>query len=211
IQVIILAVTCVHAKSDKKLTSKLLCSQCSACDVSKCPASDAYPHMTAYDDSLIAGSLQSDFVSFKDRRVYAVPNIRGGESENYNAYYGWQSTTGSASGYHRFSNYMDKCSGQNYLTVDEHGVVELRSLHLLEDLGQADWKSVNPPPKYNHRNFRFWVNRSTGKCLTVFGGKKQKRTVGVAKCKFNGSKLSQLFAFRFHYHKAFCCCGLHND
>lgn len=101
IQVIILAVTCVHAKSDKELTSKLLCSQCSACNVSKCPASDAYPHLTAYDDSLIAGSLQSDFVSFKDRRVYAVSDIKGGESETYNAYYGWQSTSGSASGYHR--------------------------------------------------------------------------------------------------------------
>ncbi|KAJ0972948.1 hypothetical protein J5N97_020907 [Dioscorea zingiberensis] len=217
IQVLILTVICaiaasVHAKSDKILKSELLCSQCSACNVNKCPGSDAYPHMTAYDDSLIASSLQSDFVSMKDRRVYAVPNIKGGEPEDQNAYYGWQSTSGSASGYHRFSNYMDKCSnGQNYLTVDEHGVVELRALHSLKDLSQADWKSINPPPKEDHESFRFWVNRSTGKCLTVFGGDKKKRTVGVAKCKFNGSKPSQLFAFRFHYHKAFCCCGLHNE
>ncbi|GMP78928.1 hypothetical protein CsSME_00034680 [Camellia sinensis var. sinensis] len=80
---------------------------------------------------------------------------------------------------------MDKCSGrQSYLTVDKNGKVSLRS---------------------------FWVSNSSGKCLTVFGGKKEKRTVGVADCKFDGSNPYQLFAFRFHYHKAFCCCGLHNN
>lgn len=113
---------------------------------------------------------------------------------------------------YRFSNYMDKCSGgQTYLTVDKHGKVSLRSLKSLETLAEADWKSYNPPKKLNHREFRFWVSRSTGKCLTVFGGNKKKRTVGVADCKFNGSNRGQLFAFRFHYHQAFCCCGVHNE
>ncbi|GMP78942.1 hypothetical protein CsSME_00034688 [Camellia sinensis var. sinensis] len=80
---------------------------------------------------------------------------------------------------------MDKCSGgQSYLTVDKNGRVSLRS---------------------------FWVSNSSGKCLTVSGGKKEKRTMGVADCKFDGSNPYQLFAFRFHYHKAFCCCGLHNN
>ncbi|KAK1271875.1 hypothetical protein QJS04_geneDACA006124 [Acorus gramineus] len=112
----------------------------------------------------------------------------------------------------RFSNYMDKCAmGQSYLTVDEHGKVGLRSLNSLRSLGQADWKSINPPPGENHREYRFWVSRSTGKCLTVFGGNTNKRVVGVAECKLDGSNPYQLFAFRFHYHKAFCCCGLHNE
>lgn len=59
------------------------------------------PHMTAYDNTLIAGALQSDYVDAKDRGVYSVPNIVGGESTKYNAYFGWQSTSGAASGYHR--------------------------------------------------------------------------------------------------------------
>lgn len=107
---------------------------------------------------------------------------------------------------------MDKCSGgQSYLTVDEHGNVGLRSLQSLAALAQADWKSINPPPKLNHRSLRFWQSRSTGKCLTVFGGKSKKRVVGVADCKLDGSNPFQLFAFRFHYHKAFCCCNLYNE
>lgn len=107
---------------------------------------------------------------------------------------------------------MDKCSGgQNYLTVDKHGKVRLRSLESLESLAEADWKSYNPPPHLNHREYRFWFSRSTGKCLTVFGGKTNKRIVGVADCKFNGANLGQLFAFRFHYHNTFCCCNLHNN
>ncbi|KAA8532186.1 hypothetical protein F0562_006672 [Nyssa sinensis] len=204
--------TCTIVFGSEHLKSKRLCSECSKCDTSTCPESEAYPHMTAWDDTLIAGALQSDYVDSKDRGIYSVPNIKGGESEKYNAYYGWESTSGSASGYHRFSNYMDKCSGgQSYLTVDKHGKVNLRSLSSLESLAEADWKSINPPKKYNHSEFRFWVSHSTGKCLTVFGGKTEKRTVGVAECKFDGSNPYQLFAFRFHYHKAFCCCGLHNE
>lgn len=85
----------------KQLKSPGLCKQCSACNVTRCPPSEAYPHMTAWDNSLIAGALQSDFVPVNDRGVYAVPNIKGGESDKYNAYYGWKSTSGSASGYHR--------------------------------------------------------------------------------------------------------------
>ncbi|GFS46138.1 hypothetical protein Acr_00g0100350 [Actinidia rufa] len=195
-----------HLKSDK------LCSQCSKRDTSTCPASEAYPHMTAFDDSLIAGALQSDYVDSKDRGIYSVPDVKGGESDEYNAYFGWESTSGSASGYHRFRNYMDKCSGgQSYLTVDKHGRVSLRSLSSLETLAEADWKSINPPKNLNHRSFRFWVSRSTGKCLTVFKGKTKKSTVGVYDCEYDGSNLYQLFAFRFHYHKAFCCCGLRNE
>ncbi|KAL1806256.1 hypothetical protein ACET3Z_029324 [Daucus carota] len=196
----------------KKMKSERLCNQCSTCDTSRCPASEAYPHMTAFDNTLIAGALQSDYVDAKDRGVYSVPNIVGGESKEFNAYFGWQSTSGAASGYHRFSNYMDKCSGgQNYLTVDKHGKVRLQSLESLESLAEADWKSYNPPPHLNHREYRFWFSRSTGKCLTVFGGKTNKRIVGVADCKFNGANLGQLFAFRFHYHNTFCCCNLHNN
>ncbi|KAK9051532.1 hypothetical protein SSX86_028159 [Deinandra increscens subsp. villosa] len=195
------------------LESKRLCSQCSKCDQGSktCPPSEAYPHMTAFDDTLIAGALQSDFVNASDRGVYSVPNVVGGESAEYNAYFGWKSTSGSASGYHRFSNYMDKCSGgENYLTVNKHGKVSLQSLTSLESLAFADWKSINPPKHLNHREFRFWVSRGTGKCLTVFGGSSKKRTVGLADCKFDGANKGQLFAFRFHFHNSFCCCGHHN-
>ncbi|KAK6930409.1 hypothetical protein RJ641_004503 [Dillenia turbinata] len=209
----LLVLLIVHANvASAKLKSARLCSQCSKCDVRKCAGSEAYPHMTAWDDTLIAGALQSDYVDKNDRGVYSVPNIKGGESATFNAYYGWESTSGSASGYHRFSNHMDKCSGgQSYLTVDKNGRVSLRSLKSLRSLAEADWKSINPPKKLNHRGFRFWVSHSTGKCLTVFGGKKNKRVVGVAECQFDGSNPYQLFAFRYHYHKAFCCCGLHNE
>lgn len=86
---------------DIPLKSELLCRQCSKCDTSTCPPSEAYPHMTAWDDTLIAGALQSDYVAADDRGVYSVPNVKGGESAKYNAYFGWQSTSGSASGYHR--------------------------------------------------------------------------------------------------------------
>ncbi|KAF6137507.1 hypothetical protein GIB67_031786 [Kingdonia uniflora] len=210
--VIMLMISYALASSDTgKLKSQKLCSQCSACDSSRCPASEAYPHMTAWDDTIIAGALQSDYVNSKDRGVYSVPNIKGGVSGAHNAYYGWESTSGSSSGYHRFSNYMDKCSGgQSYLSVDEHGKVALRSLKLLTSLAQADWKSINPPKNENHREFRFWVSHSTNKCLTVFGGK-TKKVVGVSNCKFDGSNPYQLFAFRFHYRKAFCCCGVYNE
>lgn len=114
--------------------------------------------------------------------------------------------------YYRFSNYMDKCSGgESYLTADKHGKVRLKSLSSLESLSEADWKSINPPKKLNHRQFRFWVSHSTRKCLTVLPGNNQKKIVGVADCKFDGSDVKQLFAFRFHYHNAFCCCGVHNS
>ncbi|KAI9191444.1 hypothetical protein LWI28_008551 [Acer negundo] len=201
-----------HLDGVTALKSEKLCSMCSHCDSSQCPASEAYPHMTAFDDRLIAGALQSDYVDSNDRQLYSVPDVKGGQSEQYNAYFGWKSSSGSASGYHRFSNYMDKCSGgQSYLTVDKEGKVSLRSLNSLERLSEADWKSYNPPPKFNHREFRFWVSHSIGKCLTVFPGKTTKHIVGVAECKFDGSNVNQLFAFRFHYHKAFCCCGVHNE
>lgn len=78
-----------------------LCSQCTACDTDKCPPSEAYPHMTAVDDTLIAGALQSDYVSSTDRGVYSVPSVLGGESTKNVSYFGWESTSGSASGYHR--------------------------------------------------------------------------------------------------------------
>lgn len=85
------------------LKSKKLCNACSKCDrnTKTCPPSDAYPHMTAFDDTLIAGALQSDYVEASDKGVYSVPNVLGGESANYNAYFGWESTSGSAFGYHR--------------------------------------------------------------------------------------------------------------
>ncbi|OAY51347.1 uncharacterized protein LOC122723630 [Manihot esculenta] len=210
--IVFLQAVITHLSVIDGLKSEKLCSQCSTCDSNQCPASDAYPHMTAFDDTLIAGALQSDYVDANDRGVYSVPNVKGGTSAKYNAYFGWESTSGSASGYHRFRNYMDRCSGgQSYLTVDKHGEVRLRSLESLKSLAEADWKSINPPNKLNHRGFRFWVSHSTGKCLTVLGGKKDKKTVGVAKCKFDGSNAFQLFAFRFHYHKAFCCCRVQNE
>ncbi|KAJ0851640.1 putative 4Fe-4S ferredoxin-type, iron-sulfur binding domain-containing protein [Helianthus annuus] len=83
------------------LESKRLCNQCSKCDTKTCPPSEAYPHMTAFDNTLVAGALQSDYVNASDKGVYSVPNIVGGESAQYNAYFGWKSTSGSASGYHR--------------------------------------------------------------------------------------------------------------
>ena len=94
----LMILTFVFASADAEdLKSELLCHQCSACDTKKCP-SESYPHMTAYDDSLFAGALQSDYVSSKDTGVYSVPNIKGGTSPDYNAYYGWESTSGLASG-----------------------------------------------------------------------------------------------------------------
>ncbi len=84
------------------LKSDRLCSQCSKCDTSICPPSEAFPHMTAFDNTLIAGALQSDYVDFNDRGVYSVPNIIGGESTTFNAYYGWKSNSGSASGFHSY-------------------------------------------------------------------------------------------------------------
>ncbi|XP_030528101.1 uncharacterized protein LOC115739236 [Rhodamnia argentea] len=157
------------------LKSEFLCGQCSKCDTSTCPPNEAYPHKTAWDNTLIAGALQSDYVAANDRGVYSVSNIVGGKSAKYNAYFGWQSSSGSDSDYHRLSNYMDKCSGgQSYLTVDKHGKVSLRSLKSLENIAGADWKSINPPKKFNHREFRFWVSGSTGKCLTVFYGNSEK-------------------------------------
>ncbi|KAK9288250.1 hypothetical protein L1049_016700 [Liquidambar formosana] len=62
----------------------------------------------------------------------------------------------------------------------EHGKVSLRSLNSLKSLAEADWKSINPPKNLNHRELRFWLSGSTGKCLTVFGGKTEKRTVGCS-------------------------------
>lgn len=63
---------------------------------------------------------------------------------------------------------------------------------------------IKPP------RFRFWPSCSSGKCLTVFEGKIDNRRgrhswvqVWWIKSPF------QLFAFHFHYHKAFCPCRLH--
>lgn len=91
------------------LKSDRLCRQCSKCDTRKCPASEAFPHMTAFDDTLIAGALQSDFVDLNDRGVYSVPDIKVGESTTYNAYFGWKSTSGSASGLHRYVTFIFLC------------------------------------------------------------------------------------------------------
>lgn len=95
-----------HFKGAEALRSDKLCSQCSKCDSSKCPASEAYPHMTGFDDSLIVGALQSDYVEANDRGVYSVPDVKGGESEEYNSNFGWKCTSGSASGYHRFGFFI---------------------------------------------------------------------------------------------------------
>lgn len=99
---LVLVIT-VNGGGGDDLKSDRLCRQCSKCDASECPPSEDYPHMTAFDDTLIAGSLQSDFVDLNDTGVYSVPNIKGGEPANYNAYFGWKSTSGSASGYHRYT------------------------------------------------------------------------------------------------------------
>ncbi|KAH7547646.1 hypothetical protein FEM48_Zijuj01G0331900 [Ziziphus jujuba var. spinosa] len=132
--------------------------------------------MTAFDDTLIAAALQSDYVESRDRGLLAM------------------------------------AGGQTYLTANKHGRVRLRSLNSLETLAEADWKSINPPVELNHREFRSWVSHSTGKCLTVFKGKSQNnQTLRTSDCKFDGSNLFQLFAFRFHYHKTFCCCGIYDD
>ncbi|KAJ6917651.1 hypothetical protein NC652_019863 [Populus alba x Populus x berolinensis] len=184
------------------LKSDNLCRQCSKRDTNKCPASEAYPRMTAFDDTLIAGALQSDYVDANDRGVYSVPDINGGTSSKYNAY---------LAGNLLLVQVLAFIGGQSYLTVDKKGKVSLRSLKALQSLGEADWKSINPPKRLNQREFRFWVNRSTGKCLTVFEEKTDKRTVGVSECKLDGSNTYQLFAFRFHYHNAFCSCGVHNE
>ncbi|CAN1286856.1 hypothetical protein LINPERPRIM_LOCUS19432 [Linum perenne] len=181
------------------LKSDHLCRQCATVESNECPSSSAFPHMTGFNNSLIAGALQSDLVNADDRGVYSVPNVKGGTSSNHNAYYGWQSTSGSGSGYH------------SYLTVDRAGKVGLQALKSLKSLEDADWKSINLPMKLNHRGFRFWMSRSTGKCLTVLGVHGEKKPVGVADCKFDGSNNNQFFAFRFHYDKAFCGCGVSNN
>ncbi|GLJ38460.1 hypothetical protein SUGI_0783200 [Cryptomeria japonica] len=85
----------------ESLDSSKLCKACSKCTEKQCPKSDSYPHMTAFDGSLIAGAFQSDYVSPDDPGVYAVPDVKGGE-EKLNAYYGWKPVSGSASGYHRY-------------------------------------------------------------------------------------------------------------
>ncbi|KAK1592890.1 hypothetical protein Q3G72_032064 [Acer saccharum] len=140
-----------HFDGITALKSEKLCSMCSNCDSSQCPASEAYPHMTAFDDRLIAGALQSNYVDSNDRRLYSVPDVKSGLATT------WTSAQ------------VGKVTSQ-------------------------------------------WTSKaSIGKCLTVFPGKTTKHIVGVAECKFDGSNVNQLFAFCFHYHKAFCCCGVHNE
>lgn len=99
--VVLFGIQYFHLDGVRALKSDKLCSQCSKCDTTRCPASGSYPHMTAFDNRLIAGALQSDYIDSNDRGVYSVPDFKGGESEQYNAYFGWKSTSGSASGYHR--------------------------------------------------------------------------------------------------------------
>jgi hypothetical protein len=100
---VLVIIIMAYANVINGLKSEKLCSQCSKCDTTKCPATEDFPRMTAFDDTLIAGALQSDFVDLNDRAVYSVPNVKGGESTSLNAYFGWKSTSGSSSGYHRYA------------------------------------------------------------------------------------------------------------
>ncbi|KAK4343898.1 hypothetical protein RND71_036992 [Anisodus tanguticus] len=138
---LVLVMTCVISDATGELKRKL-CSQCSKCDTNICPPSEAYPHMTAFDDSLVAGALQSDYVSTNDRGVYSVPNIKGGDSEKYIAYYGWESTSGSASGYHRKTQILTGINDE--FLLNEWQVQELHGQMLrrtkLSYSGQA-WQS----------------------------------------------------------------------
>lgn len=102
LSIIILASLSIQFCADAHLKSKKLCSQCSKCETSKWPPSDSYMHMTAFDTTLIAGALQSDFVELGDSGVYSVRNIVGGETEGFNAYYGWKSSSRAASGTYSF-------------------------------------------------------------------------------------------------------------
>jgi len=52
---LVLVIT-VNGGGGDDLKSDRLCRQCSKCDASECPPSEDYPHMTAFDDTLIAGS-----------------------------------------------------------------------------------------------------------------------------------------------------------
>ncbi|GLJ15442.1 hypothetical protein SUGI_0253540 [Cryptomeria japonica] len=192
----------------ESLDSGKLCKACSKCTEKQCPKSDSYPHMTAFDGSLIAGAFQSDYVSPNDPGVYAVPDVKGGEGK-LNAYYGWKSVSGSASGYHRFENYMDKCSNNRLLMAIKDSKVGINKA-TKENLASAEWKRINAPKNENHKGFSFWQSRNTGLCLTVGKGKGPKRPMVMEKCKLDGSVTRQLFAFRFHYRNAFCCCNLHN-
>ncbi|KAK2653864.1 hypothetical protein Ddye_013720 [Dipteronia dyeriana] len=85
----------------KALKSEKLYSRCSNCDSSQCLASETYPHIIAFDGRLVAGALQSDYVNSNDRGLYLVHDVKGGQSKQYNAYFGWKSTSGSAYGYQR--------------------------------------------------------------------------------------------------------------
>ena len=86
--VVLVIIIMAYANVSNGLKREKLCSQCSKCDTTKCPATKDFPHMTAFDDTLIASALQSDFVDLSDRGVYSVPNVKGGESTSLNAYFG---------------------------------------------------------------------------------------------------------------------------
>lgn len=66
---------------------------------------------------------------------------------------------------------MDKCSDESYLSLDKHRTVKVGALKKLTTLSQADWKSVDPPKKLNHHEFKFWASRSTGKIPYGIQGK----------------------------------------
>lgn len=126
LSIVVLASLSIQFCACAHLNSKKLCSQCSKCETSKCPPSESYPHMTAFDNTLIAGALQSDFVKLGDSGVYSVPNIVGGETEGFNSYFGWKSSSGAASGYHRyvFPEYfkiMNKNANNEYQSEEDLG------------------------------------------------------------------------------------------
>ena len=78
--VVLVIIIMAYENVSNVLTSEKPCSQCSKCDTTKCPATEDFPHMTAFNDTLIVGALQFDFVDLSDRGVYFVPNVKGGES-----------------------------------------------------------------------------------------------------------------------------------
>lgn len=105
---------------------------------------------------------------------------------------------------------MDKCSNNRLLMAKKDLTIGINKM-TKENLASAEWKRINAPKNVNHKGFNFWVLRSTGLCLAVGKGKGQKRPMVMEKCKLDGSNTRQLFALRFHYRGAFCCCNLHNQ
>ncbi|KAL3506982.1 hypothetical protein ACH5RR_032364 [Cinchona calisaya] len=106
--------------------------------------------MIAHDKSLIAGALQSDYVSSEDRGVYSVPDIKGGESSKLMLIMaGNQLLVIIDSG----TTWTNAHKGQSYLMVDRHSKVRLRAMSSLDNLAGADWKSINPLKELNNSEF----------------------------------------------------------